>query len=167
MNMVTIHIRHWMTGKIIHSVSVDDPRPLFPLNLAGCDLSNADLCGADLCDANLEGAILIGANLFEADLRRARLRGADLRYTNLDRADLVEADLSDVESYPCNCSKRTKFQGARIDAGSELETMRKEIAEVNRWKDFRTTPRPTATPGSEVENLARMAIEEKRRRRGR
>ncbi len=135
--MPTIDIRHWITGKIIHSVSVDSPRPLFPVNLAGCDLSNADLRGADLCAANLERAILMGANLFEADLRRARLRGADLRYTNLDRADFVEADLSEVESYPCNVSKRTKFWGARIDAGSELETMQKEIVEIKRWKEFR------------------------------
>jgi hypothetical protein len=42
-----------------------------------------------------------------------------------------------VDAYPCNFSKRTKLLDARIDAGSELETARKEIAEVNRWKDFR------------------------------
>ena len=126
-----------MTGKIIHSVEVDDPGPLFPLNLAGCDLSNADLWGADLCDANLEGTILLGCKLREADLRRANLKGADLRYTDLTQTDLTGANLEGVDSYPCNVSKRTKLHGARIDAASELEMARKEIVEVNRWKDFR------------------------------
>jgi uncharacterized protein YjbI with pentapeptide repeats len=100
-------------------------------------LMNVDLSGASLPDANLEGAILLGCKFREADLRRANLKGADLRYTDLTQTDLTGANLEGVDSYPCNVSKRTKLLDARIDAGSELEIARKEIAEVNRWKDFR------------------------------
>ncbi len=98
---------------------------------------NVDLSGASLPDANLEGAILMGCKLREADLRGANLKGADLRYTDLTQTDLTDANLEGVDTYPCNVSKRTRLYGARIDAGSELETMRKEIAEINRWKDYR------------------------------
>jgi len=125
--MPHVHIRHWMTGKIIHSVSVDSPRPLFPVNLAGCDLTNADLRGADLCAANLEGANLRGAKLAGADLQRANMRGCDIRYSDLSGADLREADLTGAEVYPCGHNKRTKLWATRIDPDSELATLSKEI----------------------------------------
>jgi len=125
--MPHVHIRHWMTGKIIHSVSVDSPRPLFPVNLAGCDLTNADLRGADLCAANLEGANLRGAKLVGADLQRANMRGCDIRYSDLSGADLREADLTGAEVYPCGHNKRTKLWATRIDPDSELATMSQEI----------------------------------------
>jgi uncharacterized protein YjbI with pentapeptide repeats len=135
--MPYVHIRHSLTDAIIHSVVVDQPRQLFPMDLRGANLMNVDLSGASLPDANLEGAILLGCKFREADLRRANLKGADLRYTDLTQTDLTGANLEGVDSYPCNVSKRTKLLDARIDAGSELEIARKEIAEVNRWKDFR------------------------------
>jgi len=135
--MSQVHIRHSLTGTILHSVEVDQPRQLFPVDLRGANLMNVDLSGASLPDANLEGAILLGCKLREADLRRANLKGADLRYTDLTQTDFTDANLEAVETYPCNFSKRTKLQGARIDVPSELEIARKEIAEVNRWKDFR------------------------------
>ncbi len=125
--MPHVHIRHWMTGKIIHSVSVDSPRSLFPVNLAGCDLTNADLRGADLCAANLEGANLRGAKLAGADLQRANMRGCDIRYSDLSGADLREADLTGAEVYPCGHNKRTKLWATRIDPDSELATMSQEI----------------------------------------
>ena len=98
---------------------------------------NLDLRGAQLSWANLEEANLLGSNLREADLSHANLKGADLRYTDLTQTDLTGAKLEGVDAYPCNVSRRTKLYDARIDAGSELETARKEIADVNRWKDFR------------------------------
>jgi hypothetical protein len=55
----------------------------------------------------------------------------------LSGADLSEAFLENVEGYPLNVDKRTKLLDARIEAGSELEMLRNEIAEVKRWKDFR------------------------------
>ena len=152
--MPHVHIRHWITGKIIHSVSVDSPRPLFPVNLAGCDLTNADLRGADLCGANLERAILMGASLFEADLRRARLRGADLRYTNLDRADLVEADLSEVE----------KTDAASFEPlwQNPLETLRRAFAQALyatvAENENRIIGYQISTGGGQRAHLARLAV---------
>src|SRR6266576_1421525 len=125
--MPHVHIRHWITGKIIHSVSVDSPRPLFPVNLAGCDLTNADLRGADLCAANLEGANLRGTKLAGADLQRANMRGCDIRYSDLSGADLREADLTGAEVYPANVSKKTDLSGVRTDPDSELATMSQAI----------------------------------------
>src|SRR6266480_2349230 len=125
--MPHVHIRHWMTGKIIHSISVDSPRPLFPVNLAGCDLTNADLRGADLCDANLEAANLRGAKLAGADLQRANMRGCDIRYSDLSGADLREADLTGAEVYPANVNKKTNLSGIRTDPDSDLATMSKAI----------------------------------------
>jgi len=125
--MPHVHIRHWMTGKIIHSVSVDSPRPLFPVNLAGCDLTNADLRGADLCAANLEGANLRGAKLAGADLQRANMRGCDIRYSDLSGADLREADLTGAEVYPANVNKKTNLSGIRTGPNSELSTLSASI----------------------------------------
>ena len=136
--MVTYSIRDRFSDKVLHIIDIGDRRiELHAPDLRGVNLMNLDLRGAQLSWANLEGAILLGSNLREADLSHANLRGADLRYTDLTQTDLTDANLEGVDTYPCNVSKRTKFQGARIDMASELEMARKEIAEVNRWKDFR------------------------------
>ena len=87
-----------ITDAIIHSVAVDQPRQLFPVDLRRANLMNVDLSGASLPDANLEGAILLGCKLREADLRRANLKGADLRYTDLTQTDLTGANLEGVNA---------------------------------------------------------------------
>jgi uncharacterized protein YjbI with pentapeptide repeats len=130
--MPQVHIRHSLTGAIIHSVDVDKPRQLFPADLRGLDLSNVDLTGADLPGALLDGANLLGARLMEADLRRARMRGCDLRYSDLTGADLTDADLTGAEVYPANTSKKTKLFGARIDPDSELAAMSQAITTARR-----------------------------------
>jgi len=134
--MPYVHIRHSLTDAIIHSIEVDQPRQLFPADLKNLDLSNLDLRGADLPGADFTGATLIGASLKEADLARARGL-SDLRYCDLDACNLSGCDLRGVEIYPANYSKRTKLFDANISAGSDLDAARKEIAEANRWKDFR------------------------------
>src|SRR5882724_7021794 len=127
--MAIVHIRN-LADKIIHSVQVDQPRQLFPADLRGLNLSNADLSGASLPDALLDGAVLIGAKLIEADLRRANLTGADIRYADFSGADLTEAILTNVDSYPCNISKRTKLWGAQITVGSEMETLSRQATKA-------------------------------------
>jgi hypothetical protein len=134
--MPTVGIRN-LYGKVIHSIAVDQPRPLFPCDLSGLTILNADLRGADLVDADLRGTVLIGCDLREANLQRAKMCGCDIRYTNLAGADLSGALLENADSYPLNADKKTRFLGARIDAGSELEMLRNEIAEAKRWKDYR------------------------------
>jgi hypothetical protein len=85
------------------------------------------------------------------------MKGADLRYTDLTKSDLTDANPEGVDIYPCNVSKRTKLWGALIDAGSELEMMRREIAEVNRWKDFGEQPMMEGIP-----NWDRFAMDQSR-----
>jgi uncharacterized protein YjbI with pentapeptide repeats len=133
--MAIIHVRN-LTGKIIHSVVVDQPQQLFPADLRNLDLSNADLTGADLPDADFTGGTLIGASLKEANLARARGL-SDLRYCDLAGCDLTGCDLRGVQIYPANYTKKTKLLDAKIDEGSELQTIQREIAAIKRWKDFR------------------------------
>lgn len=131
--MPSIHIRHWLTGKIIWTVDVDRKAPLFPADLRNANLTNLDLRGAALQGANLEGAILLGTILEGADLQLANLKGADLRYANLANADLRGADLTDVDCYPVNVSK-TKLWGSRMTPGSDAESLVKLSAMQCRWK---------------------------------
>src|SRR6266480_742589 len=126
--MAQVHIRELYTGKILHSIDVDDRRvDPFPLDLANMDLSNLVLNRADLEWANLTNANLCGTKLKGATLFHANLTGADMRYCDLSKADLREAKLTGTETYPCGHDKKTKFWGARIDSGSELATMSQEI----------------------------------------
>jgi uncharacterized protein YjbI with pentapeptide repeats len=131
--MHSIHIRHWLTGKVLWTVDVDRKVPLFPADLRGANLTNLDLRGAALQGANLEGAVLIGTNFEGADLQLAKLKGADLRYANLANADLRGADLTDADCYPVNVSK-TKLWGAKITPGSDVESLSKLSALQYRWK---------------------------------
>ena len=135
--MATIHIRELYSGAILHSIQVEgrsaDP---FPLDLHDLDLSNLCLNGADLQWANLQGTSLRGTKLKEACLFRANLKDALVDYADLNKADLREANLEGTILWPSE-TLGTKFTGAKI------------------------------TPGSEVEHLARITVEEKRRRRGR
>jgi hypothetical protein len=126
--MAQVHIRELYTGKILHSIDVGDRRvDPFPLDLANMDLSNLVLNRADLEWANLTNANLRGTKLKEATLFHADLTGADMRYCDVSKADLREAILENVDGYPLNADKHTKFWDAKIDSNSELSTLSASI----------------------------------------
>jgi len=96
-------------------------------DLSGLDLSNlilneADLEWANLTNANLRGTKLKGASLFHADLT-----GADMRYCDVSGTDFREAILENVDGYPLNVDKRTKFWDSKIDPNSELSVLSASI----------------------------------------
>jgi hypothetical protein len=92
------------------------------LDLSNLILNDADLQWANLSNANLLGTKLKGASLFHADLT-----GADMRYCDVSGTDFREAILQNVDGYPLNVDKRTKFWDAKIDSNSELSTLSASI----------------------------------------
>lgn len=133
--MSMIHIRERYSDTILHSIDVGSRH---------VELYPIDLRELDLSNLNLNGAELSWANLEGVNLRGAKLKDANLFHANLRNATIDYADLSKADLREANLDGAVMWPSETIGA-----------------KFFDAI----ITVGSEVEKLARMAVQDQTRRR--